>query len=31
MGHMPRAFFIVGPTAAGKSQLAADIAHDLGA
>jgi tRNA dimethylallyltransferase len=28
---MPRAFFIVGPTAAGKSQLAADIAHDLGA
>ena len=31
MGHMPRAFFIVGPTAAGKSELAADIAHDLGA
>jgi tRNA dimethylallyltransferase len=31
MGHMPRAFFIVGPTAAGKSQLAADFAHDLGA
>ena len=31
MGHIPRAFFIVGPTAAGKSQLAADIAHDLGA
>src|SRR5438132_4620916 len=31
MGHIRRAFFIVGPTAAGKSQLAADIAHDLGA
>ncbi len=28
---MRRAFFIVGPTAAGKSQLAADVAHDLGA
>jgi len=26
-----RAFFIVGPTAAGKSDLAADVAHRLGA
>src|SRR6266496_3318867 len=24
-------FFIVGPTATGKSELAADVAHDLGA
>ncbi|TMP94417.1 MAG: hypothetical protein E6L08_03710, partial [Verrucomicrobia bacterium] len=31
VGHIPRAFFIGGPTAAGKSELAADIAHDLGA
>jgi tRNA dimethylallyltransferase len=28
---MRRAFFIVGPTAIGKSELAADVAHDLGA
>src|SRR5437762_12077007 len=28
---MRRAFFIVGPTASGKSELAADVAHDLGA
>src|SRR6201993_5108519 len=28
---MRRAFFIVGPTATGKSELAADVAHDLGA
>jgi len=28
---MRRAFFIVGPTATGKSELAADIAQDLGA
>jgi tRNA dimethylallyltransferase len=28
---MRRAFFIVGPTATGKSELAADLAHDLGA
>jgi len=27
----PRTFFIVGPTAAGKSELAADIAHEIGA
>src|ERR1700737_2936387 len=26
---MPDAFFIVGPTAAGKSELAADVARDL--
>ena len=28
---MRRAFFIVGPTASGKSELAADVAHDLDA
>ncbi len=28
---MTRAFFIVGPTAAGKSDLAADVARELGA
>ena len=28
---MRRAFFIFGPTATGKSELAADVAHDLGA
>ncbi|MGE5214745.1 MAG: tRNA (adenosine(37)-N6)-dimethylallyltransferase [Nitrospirota bacterium] len=28
---MGRAYFIVGPTATGKSELAADIAHELGA
>ncbi|MGE5208657.1 MAG: tRNA (adenosine(37)-N6)-dimethylallyltransferase MiaA [Alphaproteobacteria bacterium] len=28
---MTRAFFIVGPTAAGKSELAADVARELGA
>src|SRR5713101_4959239 len=28
---MRRAFFIVGPTAAGKSELAADVAHEIGA
>ena len=28
---MTRAHFIVGPTATGKSELAADIAHELGA
>ena len=28
---MRRAFFIVGPTATGKSELAADVARDLGA
>jgi tRNA dimethylallyltransferase len=28
---MRRAFFIVGPTAAGKSALAADVAHETGA
>lgn len=28
---MRRAFFIVGPTATGKSELAADLGHDLGA
>jgi tRNA dimethylallyltransferase len=28
---MRRAFFIVGPTATGKSELAANVAHDLGA
>src|SRR5438046_1574324 len=28
---MRRVFFIVGPTASGKSELAADVAHDLGA
>jgi tRNA dimethylallyltransferase len=28
---MPRTFFIVGPTATGKSEIAADIAHKLGA
>jgi tRNA dimethylallyltransferase len=27
----PRTFFIVGPTASGKSDLAADVAHELGA
>ncbi len=31
MGHMSRAFFIVGPTAAGKSELAANVAHEIGA
>jgi tRNA dimethylallyltransferase len=28
---MRRAFFIVGPTATGKSELAADVAHKIGA
>src|SRR3984893_7491143 len=28
---MGRVFFIVGPTATGKSELAADVARDLGA
>jgi tRNA dimethylallyltransferase len=28
---MRHAFFIVGPTATGKSELAADVAHELGA
>ena len=28
---MRRAFFIVGPTATGKSELAADVAHEMGA
>jgi len=28
---MRRTFFIVGPTATGKSELAADVAHELGA
>ena len=28
---MKNAFYIVGPTAAGKSELAADVAHELGA
>jgi tRNA dimethylallyltransferase len=28
---MRRTFFIVGPTATGKSQLAADVAHEIGA
>jgi len=28
---IPRTFFIVGPTAAGKSELAADVAHEIGA
>ena len=28
---MKRTFFIVGPTAAGKSELAADVAHEIGA
>ena len=28
---MRRTFFIVGPTAAGKSELAADVAHEIGA
>ena len=28
---MTRAFFIVGPTATGKSQLAADVAREIGA
>jgi tRNA dimethylallyltransferase len=28
---MRRAFFIVGPTATGKSELAADVAHETGA
>src|SRR5438094_5751100 len=28
---MRRAFFIVGPTATGKSQLAADVAREIGA
>src|SRR6266436_9046708 len=28
---MTRAFFIVGPTATGKSELAADIAREIGA
>jgi tRNA dimethylallyltransferase len=29
--EMPRAFFIVGPTATGKSELAADVAREIGA
>src|SRR6187200_1768430 len=28
---MRRSFFIVGPTATGKSELAADVAHEVGA
>jgi tRNA dimethylallyltransferase len=28
---MPRTFFIVGPTATGKSELAADVAHEMAA
>ena len=28
---MRRTFFIVGPTATGKSELAADVAHEVGA
>jgi len=28
---IPRTFFIVGPTAAGKSEMAADVAHEIGA
>ena len=28
---MTRAFFIVGPTATGKSELAADVAREVGA
>ena len=28
---MRRAFFIVGPTATGKSELGADVAHELNA
>ena len=28
---MRHAFFIVGPTATGKSELAADVAHEIGA
>ena len=28
---MRRNFFIVGPTATGKSELAADVAHEIGA
>src|SRR4029077_9990663 len=28
---MRRTFFIVGPTATGKSELAADAAHEIGA
>src|SRR5216117_2929452 len=28
---MPRTFFIVGPTASGKSDLAADVAGEIGA
>ncbi len=28
---MTRAFFIVGPTATGKSELAANAAHEIGA
>src|SRR5215467_13671754 len=28
---MTRAFFIVGPTASGKSELAADVAREIGA
>ena len=28
---MTRVFFVVGPTATGKSELAADLAHDVGA
>ena len=28
---MKRTFFIVGPTATGKSELAADVAHEIGA
>ena len=28
---MTRTFFIVGPTATGKSELAADVAHEIGA
>src|SRR5713226_419301 len=28
---MPRTFFIVGPTATGKSEVAADVAHEVDA
>src|SRR5438552_8996146 len=28
---MTRTFFIVGPTATGKSEFAADVAHEIGA
>jgi tRNA dimethylallyltransferase len=31
LDSMPRTFFIVGPTATGKSELAADVANEVGA